>query len=519
MQIDFGNAKVIAYICTRFHAAVAQLVEHWLPKPRVAGSSPVCRSQKVVTDRHTMAVFIIITIITVSLLLIATENVNHINKAAVAMFMGVICWLLYIGYGTMFVVSEHQVDFLSFLTNHPIAGNSVKEFIANSIFVGYVARAAEIVLFILATMTIVEVLNNNGCFDFLQEWLRTRSPRRYLWIMAGFTFLLSCNLDNLTTVCLMLAMMHTMVADEKQRMIFGSVIIISANCGGACTVIGDITSLTLWTNGVITPSVYFLRLILPIMAALLTVILFVSVKLPHRLRFIQTAPPYRGDDTVLVRWQRLLMLFIGIGGLWFIPTFHSITLLPPFLGALCVLSLLWIVNELCNRSLLGSDKMVRKMQPMALQYVNIQNILFFIGISLTFDAVSETGALGTLFHWCSSHLNNNVYAIGSVMGLVSGVFNSITVILANVSMFSSDVVQTYPELAQSFGQDGIYWPLLSFSTALGGSILSVGSMAGITLMRMEGVSVRWYIRHISGKVLAGWIVGLLVFYFITEYPN
>ena len=513
------HSDSITYICSRFHAAVAQLVEHWLPKPRVAGSSPVCRSinRNKSPIRRIMAVFIIITIITVGLLLIATENVNHINKAAVAMFMGVICWLLYIGYGTMFVVSEHQVDFLSYLTNHPIVGNSVKEFIADSIFVGYVAKAADIVLFILATMTIVEVLNNNGCFDFLQEWLRTRSPKRYLWIMAGFTFLLSCNLDNLTTVCLMLAVMHTMVADEKQRMIFGSVIIISANCGGACTVIGDITSLTLWTNGTISPTIYFLRLILPTLCALLIVVLLVSAKLPNRLRFVQTAPPYRGDDTVLSRWQRLLMLFIGIGGLWSIPTFHRVTLLPPFLGALCVLSLLWIVNELCNHSLLGSDKMVRKMQPMALQYVNIQNILFFIGISLTFDAVNETGILYTLFHWCSSHLNNNVYAIGSIMGLASGLINSITVILANVSMFSADVVQNYPELTRRFGPDGIYWPLLSFSTALGGSILSGGTMAGITLMRMEGVTLRWYIRHISGKVLAGWIAGLLVFYLITEY--
>lgn len=463
-----------------------------------------------------MAVFIIITIITVGLLLIATENVNHINKAAVAMFMGVICWLLYIGYGTLFVVSQHQVDFLSFLTNHPIGAGSVKEFIANSIFVGYVARAAEIVLFILATMTIVEVLNNNGCFDFLQEWLRTRSPRKYLWIMAGLTFVLSCNLDNLTTVCLMLSVMHTMVADDKQKMIFGSVIIIAANCGGACTVIGDVTSLTLWTNGAVTPSPYFLRQILPTLAALLTVLGLVSIKLPHRLRFIQTAPPYRGDDTVLTRWQRLLMLFIGIGGLWFIPTFHSITMLPPFLGALCVLSLLWIVNELCNRSLLGSDKMVRKLQPMALQYVNIQNILFFIGISLTFDAVNETGALGTLLQWCSNHLNNNVYAIGGVMGLASGAVNSITVILANASMFSPDVVQTYPELERSFGADGIYWPLLSFSAALGGSLLSTGTMAGITLMRMEGVTLRWYVRHVSGKVLAGWIVGLGVFYLVAQ---
>lgn len=196
-----------------------------------------------------MVVLVIISILLVGLLLIATENINKMNKAAVAMFVGVICWLLYIGYGTHFVIAEHQIDFLSYLSNHTVSNSSVKEFIAGSIFFKYIGNVAQVVLFLLGTMTIVEVLNNNGCFDFIREWLRTRNPRRFLCVLTALTFVLSANLDNLTTVCLMLGIMHAMIADDKQRMIYGSVIIIAANCGGAFTVIGDVTSLAFWSNG------------------------------------------------------------------------------------------------------------------------------------------------------------------------------------------------------------------------------------------------------------------------------
>lgn len=462
-----------------------------------------------------MVVLVIISILLIGLLLIATENVNKMNKAAVAMFVGVICWLLYIGYGTRFVVAEHQIDFLSYLSNHTVSNTSVKEFIADSIFFKYIVHSAEVVLYLLGTMTIVEVLNNNGCFDFIREWLRTRNPRRFLWVLTALTFILSANLDNLTTACLMLGIMHAMIADDKQRMIYGSVIIISANCGGAFTVIGDVTSLAFWTNGLISPTNYAATVFLPCLAALVTIILLVMRTLPHRLSLVQSVAPYRGDDTILTRWQRLFMLFVGIGGLWFIPTFHRITLLPPFLGALCVLSLLWIVNEFCNSSLMVSDQMVKKRQPLALQYANIQHILFFIGLTLAFGAIEETGILDRFFEWSTTELQN-VYLIGTVMGALSALFNNVTTVVANISIFAPDVVKSHSELYANFGEEGLYWPVLSYTTAVGSSMLSIGTMAGFALMRMEGVKLRWYVRHISGKVLAGWLVGLLVFYLTVD---
>lgn len=464
-----------------------------------------------------MATIIIIAILAFGLALIATENVNKMNKAAVAMFMGVICWLFYIGYGTAFVVSQHAIDFLSFLSNHGVNTDSVKQFVSDNVFFQYVVDAAEIVLFLLATMTIVEVLNNNGCFDFLTDWLRTRSPRRYLCLLAIITFTISANLDNLTTVCLMLGILHRMIADDKQRMILGSVIVVAANCGGAFTVIGDVTSLVLWTGGVVSPTQYAAMAFLPSLAALATVVALCARSLrDRRLSLVRTAPPYRGDDTVLTRTQRLLMLLVGIGGLWFIPTFHRITLLPPFVGALCVLALLWIVNELCNRKLMGSDQMVGKRQPMALQYANIQHMLFFIGLLFTFGAVKETGILKTFVNWGAPYASDYIYVTGGVMGLLSSLTGNITTLLFNVTTYSTDWIQMHPEVVSSLGKDGIYWPLLSFSTALGGGLLCFGTLAGTILMRMENIKLRWFVRHMSGKILAGWGVGMLVFYVVSK---
>lgn len=464
-----------------------------------------------------MAVVLIVGVMLLGFFLVSTERLNKMNKAAVAMFTGVLCWMIYIIYGSHFLVAEHQVDFLSYLSAHGVEGTSVKEYIAEHVFLGYAIRAAEVVLFLLAVMTIVEVLNNNGCFDFIQEWLRTNRSRQFLWVLAIVTFLLSVNVDNLITVCLMLPIMHSMIAVPKQRMIFGSVIVIAANLGGAFTVIGDVSSLSLWVEGLVTPTNYSMLLAVPCIAVLVTFVLLVQRSLPSRLALSQVVLPYRGDDTVFTRNQRLLLLFVGIGGLWFIPSFHRITALPPFVGALCVLALLWIVNELCNRSLLSSDQMVKKRHPVALQYANMQNMLFYIGMTLTMGAVAETGIFEKLFTWLFVDLKSDVYIVGAIVGVISAFINNVVALLANISLFSGDFVQLHPEIASKFATDGSYWAFVSFASSLGGSLFCIGTFSGFVLMRMEDVTLRWYFRHITPKVLTGWVLGMLVFYVTVEW--
>ena len=294
---------------------------------------------------------VILTILILACVLIATENVTKVNRAAVAIFAGTVGWVLYICFGMDFVTNEHSADYSHYLylTNLESTSTNVKYFISRHIFLPQVGRAAEIVLFLLATMTIVDILNNNGCFDFVRQLLRTRSSRKMLWILAIVTFIISINLDNLTTTVLMLTIMHGIIPSRRQRMIFGSSILLAANCGGALTVIGNPEGLVLWNSGAVTATIFSFSLLLPCLAAWLIPTAMMQRMLPDRVETEWIAMPFRGDDTRLNVWQRLLMLLVGIGGLWFIPTFHNITKLSPFLGALCVLSILWIVNEIFNR--------------------------------------------------------------------------------------------------------------------------------------------------------------------------
>ncbi len=458
---------------------------------------------------------VIASLVVLGILFIATENVNRMNRSAVAMFIGVLCWLLYIIDGSHLLTAEHADSLAAFLDGRDESRSLVKDFIADSLFLKYMARAAEVALFLFGTMTTLDVLTGNGCFDFLPEWLRTRNPRRYLWWLAGFTFVLSANLDNLITVCMMLAVMHTMVSDRRLRMTYGAVIVLAANCGGAFTVIGDVSSLTLWMEGLVTPTRYAAMQVLSAVVALVVVLLLVMRELPRRLDVVQTAPPYRGDDTILTRWQRLLMLFVGIGGLWFVPTFHRLTHLPPFVGVLCVLSFLWIVDELCNRSLLGSDRMVRKRQPQALQYANMQHILFYVGLTFAFGALAETGLLTRLLGYTATYADN-LYGHGLCLGLLSALGGNLSVVLGGVALFADASLPASAELSCCFRQDGVFWPLLSYTTALGGTLLPIGTLAGCALMRMEDVSIKWYLRHFAPKVLLAWLTGLALFFLLAS---
>jgi Na+/H+ antiporter NhaD/arsenite permease-like protein len=447
---------------------------------------------------------VLVAILILGFVLIATSNTTNVNKAAIAIFMGTVGWVLYIAYGTDFVMNRYG----SFYTLHSglSSGVSVKEFIARNLFLTYVGRGAEIVLFLIATMTIVEILNNNGCFDFITEWVRTRKSKRLMWRLSLITFILSANLDNLTTATMMLIIMHGLVPNRKQRMVIGCAIVLAANAGGCLTVIGDPIGLVLWNLGFVTASKFSATMALPVIVSWLIPTWLIGRTLPERIDVQWSTPPYRGDDTNLNRWQRFLMFVVGIGGLWFIPTFHNITKLSPFLGALCVLSVLWIVNEIFNRKLMNMDVMTQRRMPPALQYGSIQLSLFVMGIVLALGAVKETGAFDSASFWLTKNINN-IYVYGAISGLISTVLNSFAVAMSSFSIF--DIQQhSRPE----FFQDGCFWPIIAYMTAMGSTMLSISSLAGIALMKMEKVHLGWFIKNFSGKFLIGWIVGIVILY-------
>ncbi len=425
---------------------------------------------------------IIVLILLFSYLLIATGHLTGVNKAAIATFLGTISWVVYVIWSRDF---------------------------SQEVFLGYVGRAAAVVMFLLATMSIIEILNNNGCFDFINEWIHTRNPNRLLWTITLATFVLSATLDNLATTMLMLVIMHSIVKSRSQRMLIGSAIVLAACCGGCFTVIGDCTGLLLWGDESVTATQFSARLALPALLAWIVPTIFINRELPSRLDIEWAIAPYRGDDTRLNRWQRLLMLIVGIGGLWFVPTFLSLTHLSPFLGALCVLAVLWVVNEAFNRKLMNADQMSQRRFPRVLQYGAIQQMLFVMGIMLGFGAATETGVLSAIARWMESNIGN-IWFIGILSGLLSGIVDMFTIAVSDISIAQSLHGLTAP--SGPFAQNGTFWLITAYTTAVGGCLLSVGSACGIALMQMEHIRLSWYVKRIAPKILIGWLTGMAVLY-------
>lgn len=458
---------------------------------------------------------IIVLLLIFGYLLIATGHLTGVSKAAIAMFICTAGWVVYICWGSDFVMSQHPQEYAEFLSGRQPSSDAVKFFIYNQVFLNYVGRAASIVMFLLATMTIIEILNNNGCFDFITEWIRTHNSKRLLWTITLATFILSANLDNLTTATMMLLIMHNIVRNRRQRMLIGAAIVIAANCGGCFTVIGDPTGLLLWGDGAVTATNFSKFVGLPALVAWVVPTLLINRQLPDRLDTEWAAPPYRGDDTNLNRWQRMVMLVVGIGGLWFIPTFHNITKLSPFLGALCVLSVLWVVNEAFNRKMNDADQMAQRRIPRAIQYGSIQQMLFVMGIMLGMGVMVETGVMGDISSWIDDNIHN-VWAVGVISGVLSSLIDTFTIAITDITLYSIDGNSVQGgEYFQHFQPNGIYWKIIAYCTAVGGCLLSVGSTSGLALMKMEHVHLGWYLKNLTPKVLIGFVLGLLVLYMET----
>ena len=435
---------------------------------------------------------VIIALMLLAYLLIASEHLTHINKATTAMFAGVVGWILYIIY------MGHD-----------------KAAIANDVFPRHSAYFCSIVLYLLSTMAIVEVLSNNGCFDFITDQLRTRSMRRFLWGIVGITFVLSANLDNLTTVVLMLIIMRRLLANRRQRLYVGAAIVVAACAGGCFTVIGDVTTLMIWTRGAVTPTAFAQAMLPAALVATIVPTLLISFDLPDSLDINRRHIVYRGDESVIPLWQRLTLLVLGIGGLWFVPTFHRLTLLPPFLGSLCVLGAIWVLDEVFNRHGLRTEQpTLLPGSNRRLQYEVLQVIMFFIGVALAVSVLAEVGALKSVGDWLN-HNVHDIYVISIFLGALSAVLDNIVLVLSAVSI--CDVLpEAQTAYQQFFLENGQYWHLVVLSGCIGGCLLPIGSTAGYALMKSEDTSMWWYFRHITGKVLMGWIAALIT-YFATDY--
>lgn len=446
--------------------------------------------------------FVIVGILLLAYILIATENVTNVNRAAVVIFACTLGWVLYIGYGSDFVMNQHSQEYFTFLQGSATSSVRVKEFIANQLLLKYVGRASEIVLFLLAAHTIVEILDNNECFEFIRQMLRTRSSQKMLWLLGIVTLVISANLDNLTTTVMMLVIMRKLVPNRRQRLIYGSAIVVAANCGGAMTVIGSPAGLLLWNKGLLTASDFFLMMFIPCLLAWGIPTWWMGRELPSHVEADLGMLAYRGDDSRLQVWQRVLMLCLGIGGLWFVPTFHNITKLSPFLGALCVLGLLWVVNEIFNHKLMDMDSMSDRRVPKSLYYGGNQLIFYVLGMLLLLGVVVETGAVGDVWNFLQANAVPE-WLLAVTAGVVSSVLDN----FATAASFFA--------LNPSTEINAPYWAMISYMSAVGGNVLIIGSIAGIALMRTEKIHIGWYFMHVGWKAMVGAAVGFGVLLLIV----
>ena len=459
----------------------------------------------------------IVILILLGYLLICSEHITRVNKATVAVFCGVTGWVLFVCDAPAYMQGLHAAGFQQFMGESAYSIRLVNQYIYEHMFVKYMVQLCNIVMYLLATMAIVELLSNNGCFQFLTDICRSKNSKRVMFCLAFFSFILSANLDNLTSSVIMLTVLNKIIINPRQRMFLGAIIVIATNCGGCFTVIGDVTSMLIWTRGAVTPTNYSGALVLPALVATVVPTVLIGRHLPDHLDVKRPSLIFRADEADIPLWQRLLLLFLGIAGLWFVPTFYRLTNLPPFLGAFCVLGVLWVVNEIINRKSILSDQPISVSTNRSLQYETIQMIMFFVGVGLCVDILVETGVMKHVAYWCDQYIHN-IYLMSLVLGFVSAVMDNVALVLTSISIYPiQEMSNSMSPYLSSFVENGQYWHLISLSGCVGGCLLPIGNTAGYALMKSEGVGIWWYVRYISGKVLLGWLCSLGVYFLVDHF--
>ena len=433
---------------------------------------------------------LIISIFIVGYLCIVFEHNLKVNKAPIALFMCVACWTCYF-LGVEYFVSP-GVD------AHDAAHSSLLH---------HLSEACEILFFLMAAMTIVEIIDSNGGFNFVRSKLLTRNKRVLLWRVALITFFLSALLDNLTTSIVMVMVLRKLVTDTKERMIYASLIILAANAGGAFSPIGDVTTIMLWIRNLVTTEGILLSLFIPSIVSIVVPTFLLQYSLRGELPLTKAVAEEQEADAFSQR-ERTTVFVVGLAGLVFVPVFKMLTGLPPYMGALLALSVLWTVTELFFRR--SRNKHVSSKQRVAsiLSRIDMTTILFFLGILMTVATLQEIGALSDFGTWLNTVARGNQYLITGIIGIASSVVDNVPLVAGCMGMYD-------PTMGGDFVQDGIFWQLLAYCAGVGGSMLIIGSAAGVVVMGLEKISFGWYLRTISGVALLGYLAGLLAYYLQT----
>ena len=427
---------------------------------------------------------IVIALFVIGYLAIALEHPIKINKTASALLTGVLCWTIYA------LSTSHSIEHV---------GEQLAE---------HLSEIAAILFFLLGAMTIVELVDAYQGFRIITDRITTKNPKVLMWVICTVTFFLSAILDNLTTSIVMVSLVRKLVPNHNMRLFFGGMIVIAANAGGAWSPIGDVTTTMLWIGGQISSVNIMKTLILPSIVCMVVPLLYLQFtlkgELGHAGSHSASHASGHGHGNHPIKGQTL-MLLLGIGGLISVPVFKTVTHLPPYLGMLLALGVIWVVSELINPDM---DEAAKKPYTAAgaLSRVDVPSVLFFLGILLAVGALQSMQILSAFAGWLDTTLGDNRIII-TLIGILSAIVDNVPLVAASMGMYS----------LETYHMDHMIWEYLAYCAGTGGSILIIGSAAGVAVMGMEKIDFIWYLKKISLLAALGYFAGAIVYLIIYPY--
>lgn len=453
---------------------------------------------------------------------IVFEHPLRLDKTVPALLMGAICWaLLSLGfnagsldvvdsYGQLFSMGGHGVDHLSEAAHHDA------EHGFSGTLLHHLGKTAEILIFLIGAMTIVEIVDLHRGFDILKGWISTRSKKKLLWIVGLLGFILSAIIDNLTATIVLVTLLRKLVPDRDQRIWYIALIVIAANAGGAWSPIGDVTTTMLWIGKRVSTGGLIEYLIIPSLVCFVVPFIFASFMKPFQGNLI--TPELESEEGVPMTEERLLssktMLFLGLGMIVFVPIFKTVTHLPPYIGMMLSLGVVWLVSEYIHpEEDFTEERKAAYSAHKALSRIEMSSILFFLGILMAVAAietvaVGEVGALRAVAESLDAIIPNQDIVI-FILGFLSAIIDNVPLVAASMGMYD---LATYP-------MDSKLWHFIAFSAGTGGSMLIIGSAAGVAAMGMERIDFIWYFKKIAWLAFVGFAAGAAVFLLIENIFN
>lgn len=416
---------------------------------------------------------LMIVIFVLGYLAIALEHPIKVDKAASALITGVLVW-------TLFVLSGADHHFIEEQLLH------------------HLSEISSILFFLLGAMTIVELVDAHEGFSIITDKITTKNRVKLLWIISVLTFFFSATLDNLTTTIVMVSLLRKLIDDKYERWFFAGIVVVAANAGGAWSPIGDVTTTMLWIGGQLTTMTIIKTLIIPSIVAMIVPLTVLSFTLKGEIvRHVEVG---NEDDSVpTTAFERNLIFFLGVAGLLFVPVFKTLTHLPPFMGMMLSLGVLWLVTEIIHRSKNKADKSQLSVIGV-LRKIDTASVLFFLGILLAVAGLQSVGHLAVMAQNLNELFGGDIYAINIVIGLLSAIVDNVPLVAGSMGMYEITSVG-------NFAQDGVFWQFLAFCAGTGGSALIIGSAAGVAAMGIEKIDFVWYLKKISILALLGYFAG------------